>query len=108
MIPASFDYLRPSTVEDAVNALSGAGDDGKVLAGGQSLLPVLRLRMAAPALLVDLGALVQLRGIRVEDDTLVIGAMTTHATLASHPLVAEGAPLLAETAACVGDRQVRN
>lgn len=108
MIPASFDYIRPSTVEDAVNALSEAGDEGKVLAGGQSLLPVLRLRMAAPALLVDLGGLPQLRGVRADDDTLVIGAMTTHATLASHPLVVEGAPLLAQAAACVGDRQVRH
>jgi len=108
MISASFDYIRPSTVEDAVNALSEAGDEGKVLAGGQSLLPVLRLRMAAPALLVDLGGLPQLRGVRTEDDVLVIGAMTTHATLASHPSVAEGAPLLAQAAASVGDRQVRH
>jgi aerobic carbon-monoxide dehydrogenase medium subunit len=108
MIPASFDYIRPSTVEDAVGALAEAGDEGKVIAGGQSLLPVLRLRMAAPALLVDLGGLPQLRGIQVEDDTLVIGAMTTHAALASHPLVEEGAPLLAKAAASVGDRQVRH
>jgi carbon-monoxide dehydrogenase medium subunit len=100
--------MKPSTVEDAVNALADAGDEGKVLAGGQSLLPVLRLRMAAPALLIDLGGLPQLRGVRAEGDTIVIGAMTTHATLAGSPLVLRGAPLLAQAAAAVGDRQVRH
>ncbi|GIH05675.1 carbon-monoxide dehydrogenase medium subunit [Rhizocola hellebori] len=103
MIPAAFDYIRPSTVEDAVNALADAGEEGKVLAGGQSLLPVLRLRLAAPALLVDLGGLSQLRGIREDGDMLVIGAMTTHAELA-----ASSVPLLAQVAATVGDRQVRH
>ncbi|HEX6686290.1 MAG TPA: xanthine dehydrogenase family protein subunit M [Candidatus Limnocylindrales bacterium] len=108
MIPASFDYIKPSTVEDAVNALAEAGDEGKVLAGGQSLLPVLRLRMAAPALLVDLGGLPQLRGVRVEDDAVVIGAMTTHAAVASDAAVLAGAPLLAQAAGVIGDRQVRH
>jgi carbon-monoxide dehydrogenase medium subunit len=108
MIPAAFDYLRPSTVEDAITALSEAGDDGKVLAGGQSLLPVLRLRLAAPALLVDLGGLPQLRGARNEGHELVIGAMTTHAEVAASPLVRQHAPLLAQAAASIGDRQVRH
>ncbi len=103
MIPAAFDYICPSTVEDAVAALAEAGDEGKVLAGGQSLLPVLRLRLAAPSLLVDLGGLAQLRGINVVDDAYVIGAMTTHAELA-----ASDVPLLAQAAATVGDRQVRH
>ena len=103
MIPAAFDYIQPSTVQDAVNALADAGDEGKVLAGGQSLLPVLRLRLAAPALLVDLGGLSQLRGIREEGDMLVIGAMTTHAELA-----ASSVPLLSQAAVTVGDRQVRH
>ncbi len=103
MIPAAFDYIRPSTVEDAVNALADAGDEGKVLAGGQSLLPVLRLRLAAPALLVDLGGLSQLRGIREDGDMIAIGAMTTHAELA-----ASSVPLLSQAAATVGDRQVRH
>jgi aerobic carbon-monoxide dehydrogenase medium subunit len=107
MIPAAFDYVRPSTVEDAVGALAGA-DDGKVLAGGQSLIPVLRLRLAAPALLVDLGAIAELRGIRVDGDELVVGAMTTHAEVMASPLVAEHAPLLAQATAQVGDRQVRH
>jgi carbon-monoxide dehydrogenase medium subunit len=108
MIPAAFDYLRPATVEDAVAALAAAGEDAKVLAGGHSLLPVLRLRLAAPTLLVDLGGVSQLRGVRVDGDALVIGAMTTHAEVASSPEVAESASLLAQAAATIGDRQVRH
>lgn len=108
MIPVAFDYLRPSTVDDAVAALAEAGDEAKVIAGGQSLLPVLRLRLAAPSLLVDLGGMPQLHGIREEGDALVIGAMTTHDEVASSPLVLQHAPLLAKAAATVGDRQVRH
>lgn len=108
MIPAAFDYLRPATVEDAVAALAEAGEEAKVLAGGHSLLPVLRLRLAAPTLLVDLGGLAQLRGIRTDGDTLVIGAMTTHAEVAGSAEVAASAPLLAQAAATIGDRQVRH
>ena len=108
MIPVAFDYLRPSTVDEALTALRDAGDDAKVLAGGQSLVPVLRLRMAAPGLLVDLGGIGELRGVRDDRDALVIGSMTTHATLAGHPLVAEHAPLLAKAAVQIGDRQVRH
>ncbi|GAA1516380.1 xanthine dehydrogenase family protein subunit M [Dactylosporangium maewongense] len=107
MIPVAFDYLRPSTVEEAVAAL-GSSDDAKVLAGGQSLLPVLRLRLAAPALLVDLAGVPGLSGVRLDGDTLVVGAMTTHAEVASSPLVQRHAPLLAAAAATVGDRQVRH
>jgi len=108
MIPVAFDYLRPSTVEDAVAALGEAGDEAKILAGGQSLLPVLRLRLAAPSLLIDLGGLPQLRGVREEGDSLVIGAMTTHDEVASAPLVRQFAPLLATAAGTIGDRQVRH
>lgn len=107
MIPVAFDYLKPSTVQEAVAAL-GAADEAKVLAGGQSLLPVLRLRLAAPTLLVDLGAVPGLSGVRLDGDTLVVGAMTTHAEVASSPLVLRYAPLLAAAAATVGDRQVRH
>jgi carbon-monoxide dehydrogenase medium subunit len=108
MIPAAFDYLKPATVPEAVAALAGAGEDAKVLAGGHSLLPVLRLRLAAPALLVDLGGIAELRGARTDGDALVLGAMTTHAELAGSPLVVGLAPLLAQAAAKVGDRQVRH
>jgi aerobic carbon-monoxide dehydrogenase medium subunit len=108
MIPAAFDYVRPSTVDDAVAALAAAGEDGKVLAGGQSLLPVLRLRLSYPSMLVDLGGIDSLQGVRDDGDALVIGAMTTHDELLHDPLVAQHAPLLAQAAATVGDRQVRH
>jgi aerobic carbon-monoxide dehydrogenase medium subunit len=108
MIPASFDYIRPATLDDAVAALADAGDEAKVLAGGQSLLPVLRLRLAEPGLLVDLGGLDQLRKIRQDGDTLVIGSMATHAAVASSDVVGQAAGLLAQAAATIGDRQVRH
>ena len=78
MIPAKFDYVRPSSLAEAVQALAGGGDDAKVIAGGQSLLPLLRLRLAYPELLVDIGGLGELAGVRDAGDALVIGAMTTH------------------------------
>ena len=85
MIPAEFDYLRPHSVEEAVAELGRAGEDAKVLAGGQSLLPLLRLRLAYPTVLVDLGGVGELRGIREDGDELVIGAMTTHHDGAARP-----------------------
>ena len=106
MIPAAVEYTRPSTVDDALAAL--ADEDAKVLAGGQSLIPLLRLRMSAPSVLVDLGGLAELRGVREDGDALVIGAMTTHATVLRDPLVAWYAPLLAQATATVADRQVRH
>jgi aerobic carbon-monoxide dehydrogenase medium subunit len=108
VIPAAFDYTRPSTVDEAVSALGAGGEDAKVLGGGQSLLPLLRLRLAVPSVLVDLGGIADLRGIREDGDALVIGAMTTHATVLADPLVARHAPLLAQATATVADRQVRN
>jgi carbon-monoxide dehydrogenase medium subunit len=108
VIPVAFDYLRPSTVEDAIAALNDAGDEGKLLAGGMSLLPVLRLRLAAPTVLIDLNGMPQLRGVRDGGDALVIGAMTTHDEVANAALVKEHAPLLAKAARTVGDPQVRH
>jgi carbon-monoxide dehydrogenase medium subunit len=107
MIPAAFDYARPSTLDEAVRILAG-DEDAKVLAGGQSLIPLLRLRLAAPTVLVDLGGLGDLRGVREDGDALVIGAMTTHAAVLADPLVARHAPLLAQATATVADRQVRH
>jgi aerobic carbon-monoxide dehydrogenase medium subunit len=108
MIPASFDYVRPSTVDAAVAALASAGEDAKVLGGGQSLLPVLRMRLAYPSVLVDVSRVEALRGVRDDGDAIVIGAMTTHAEVLRDPLVARHAPLLGQVAATVGDRQVRH
>lgn len=106
MIPSTFEYTRPSSVEEAVAAL--ADEDAKVLAGGQSLLPLLRLRLAAPTTVVDLGGIAGLRGVREDGDDLVIGAMTTHAAIIVDPLVREHAPLLAQATETVADRQVRH
>jgi carbon-monoxide dehydrogenase medium subunit len=108
MIPAPFEYLRPSTVDEAVQALADAGEDAKVLAGGQSLIPMLRLRLSAPSVLVDLGGVAQLRGIREDGDHLVIAAMTRHCDVLADPLVRRYAPLVAQATATVADRQVRH
>ncbi len=83
MIPAQFDYLAPASVEEALAALAEHGDEAKVIAGGQSLLPVLRMRLNAPGVVIDLGKIESLRGIREDGDAIVIGAMTTHADVVS-------------------------
>jgi carbon-monoxide dehydrogenase medium subunit len=108
MIPAVVDYVKPSSVDEALSALSAGGEDAKVLAGGQSLIPLLRLRLAAPSLLVDLTGIAEMRGIREEGDSIVIGAMTTHSTVLNDPLVARYATLVAQATATVADRQVRH
>ncbi|WP_026422981.1 FAD binding domain-containing protein [Actinokineospora inagensis] len=108
MIPAAFDYTAPSTVEDAVRALAESGEDAKVIAGGQSLIPVLRMRLAAPTTLVDIGRVPELRGIRDDGDELVIGATTTHYEVQRDPLVRVHAPLLRAATDTVADPQVRH
>jgi carbon-monoxide dehydrogenase medium subunit len=108
MIPAKFDYLRPGTLDEAVHVLSNAGEEAKVIAGGQSLLPLLRLRLAYPSLLVDVGGLDDLRGVRDEGDTLLIGARTTHYQVVHDPLIAEHCGLLAQATATVADPAVRH
>jgi carbon-monoxide dehydrogenase medium subunit len=108
MIPAKFDYARPSSLAEATAALADGGDDAKVIAGGQSLLPLLRLRLAYPELLVDIGGLGELAGVRDAGDALVIGAMTTHYSLIRDPLIREHCGLIAATAATVADPAVRH
>jgi carbon-monoxide dehydrogenase medium subunit len=108
MIPGKFDYVRPDTVDDAVRALADAGDEGKVIAGGQSLLPLLRLRLAYPEVLVDVGGIDELRGVTDAGDALIIGARTTHYQLVHDPLVAEHAGLLAQATSTVADPAVRH
>jgi carbon-monoxide dehydrogenase medium subunit len=109
VIPAAFDYQAPGGVEEALTVLAGAGDrEVKVLAGGQSLLPVLRLRLAAPELIVDLGRIAELRGVRDEGDAIVIGAMTTHDDVTREPLIRQHALLLSLAAQTVADPQVRH
>ncbi|MGW3116454.1 FAD binding domain-containing protein [Streptomyces sp. NPDC001107] len=108
MIPPAFDYARPADVDEAVRTLADAGEDAKVLAGGQSLLPLLRLRLAFPELVVDVGRIPELRGVREDGDTLVIGAMTTHHDVIHDPLVRWHAGLLASATATVADPAVRH
>jgi carbon-monoxide dehydrogenase medium subunit len=108
MIPAPFAYTRPTTVDEALQAVATGGEDVKILAGGQSLIPVMRLRLAAPETVVDLTRVAELRGVREEEDAIVIGAMTTHSDVLSDPLIARYAPLIAEATETVADRQVRH
>jgi aerobic carbon-monoxide dehydrogenase medium subunit len=108
VIPAPFEYAAPTSVSEAVSALSDAGEDAKVLAGGQSLIPVLRLRLAYPSTVVDLGRVSELRGVREDGDAIVIGAMTTHADVIRDPLVQQYAPIIAQATQTVADPQVRH
>jgi carbon-monoxide dehydrogenase medium subunit len=108
MIPVAFDYSAPTTLEAALTALSDAGEDGKVLAGGQSLIPVLKLRLAAPSMVIDLGRIEELRGIRDDGDAIVIGAMTSHHEVATSPLVAQHVGLIARATRTVADPQIRH
>ena len=108
MIPAKFDYTRPSTLDEALSALASGGEDAKVIAGGQSLLPLLRLRFAYPSVLVDVGGVSSLRGVRDLGDSLEIGALTTLYELTRDPLVAAHCGLLAEAAGMIADPAVRH
>ena len=108
MIPAPFDYVAPTTVEEALAALAEAGDEAKVIAGGQSLLPVLRMRLNAPSLVIDLGRVASLRGVRDDGDGLVIGAMTTYQTLLDDPSVHEHLLLLTKATETIADPQIRH
>jgi carbon-monoxide dehydrogenase medium subunit len=108
VIPAQFEYVAPTTVEDALAALAEGGEDAKVLAGGQSLLPVLRMRLNVPSVVVDLGRIPGLRGVRDDGDAIVIGAMTTHSDVFHDPLVREHATLLCAAIEQLADPQVRH
>jgi aerobic carbon-monoxide dehydrogenase medium subunit len=108
VIPTAFDYQAPTTVDEALAALASGGDDVKVMGGGQSLLPILRMRLNAPDLLVDLSRIEALRGIRDEGDALVIGAMTPYSDVVESVLVHEHAALLAKAVTEVADPQIRH
>ena len=108
MIPAQFDYLVPKTLDEAVRLLGEHTDDAKVLAGGHSLIPAMKLRLAAPQILIDIGRIKDLSYIREEGDQIRIGAMTTYYEIESSERLREICPLLPETAAQIGDVQVRN
>ena len=107
MIPGSFAYHRPTSVKEAVGLLVQWGDDGRALAGGHSLIPMMKLRLAMPAHLVDLAGITELKGIRVEGNDVVIGAMVTQHELVGSELLSGKVPLLRETSLQVADPQVR-
>ena len=103
MIPAQFDYIAAESASHAIGLLAEHGDDAKVLAGGHSLLPMMKLRLATPELLVDIGGLDELAGVSLDGDDLVVGATTRHADLAASELARAEAPLLAYAASQVGE-----
>ena len=107
MIPAKFDYERPATVEEAL-ALLGANEDAKILAGGHSLIPAMKLRLAQPKVVIDLGRIGGLNYIREQAGRIAIGALTTHHDIEVSPLLRARCPLLTEVAPQIGDVQVRN
>jgi carbon-monoxide dehydrogenase medium subunit len=108
MIPAAFDYMTPASLDEAVRALTSHGEDAKLLAGGHSLLPLMKLRLASPRLLIDLSKIPGLSGITEDRDKITIGALTTHYQIESSELLKEKCPLLSQTARAIGDVQVRN
>ena len=108
MNPSQFAYQRAGSVEEAIALLEEHGENAKLIAGGHSLLPIMKLRLAEPETLVDIGHIPELRGVRQADGEIAIGALTTHHQIASATEVRSAVPLLADTAARVGDRQVRN
>jgi aerobic carbon-monoxide dehydrogenase medium subunit len=108
MIPASFEYQSAKSLDEALRLLGRHGDEAKILAGGHSLLPMMKLRLAAPRYVIDIGHVKGLDYIREEGNQIAIGALATHAQVAASELLREKCPLLPETAAQIGDMQVRN
>ncbi len=108
MIPAAFDYVRATSVDDAIRLLGEHGEDAKLLAGGHSLIPMMKLRLAAPAVLIDIAGIPQLDGITVSGNRVTIGALTKHAALAANDDLRENAGALYDAANDLGDPQVRN
>ncbi len=108
MIPTTFDYQRATSLDDAIAKLTAAGGDAKLLAGGHSLVPLMKLRLSEPKSLVDIGRLKDLAGVREKDGAIQIGAATTHHEVATSALLKGQCPMLAEAAGEIGDQQVRN
>jgi len=108
MIPAAFDYFRPTSVDEALALLEQYKSDAKLLAGGHSLIPLMKLRLAQPRYVIDLGRLRELEYVRESGDHVLIGAMTRHVSIETSDLLQHRCPLLAETASRIGDAQVRN
>ncbi len=108
MFPASFGYFAARSLEEALELLTKHGEEAKLLAGGHSLIPAMKLRLASPRYLIDIGQVPGLSGVRVDGESLAIGALTVHADVASSEIVRQRLPGLAEAASVIGDAQVRN
>jgi carbon-monoxide dehydrogenase medium subunit len=108
MIPVAFDYARPRSLDEALGLLATHGEDAKLLAGGHSLIPAMKLRLAQPKVLIDIGGIGDLRSINQQDGKIAIGALTTHYEIESSDLLKQSCPLLPEVAGKIGDMQVRN
>jgi aerobic carbon-monoxide dehydrogenase medium subunit len=108
VIPTPFDYQRASSLDDALSKLAAAGGEGKLLAGGHSLVPLMKLRLSEPKVLIDIARIPGLSGVREKNGRIEIGAGTTHADVASSSLLREKCPMVADAAAEIGDPQVRN
>ncbi|MBM2803275.1 MAG: Xanthine dehydrogenase family protein subunit [Deltaproteobacteria bacterium] len=108
MIPASFDYIAPKSLAEALRALADHGEDAQILAGGHSLLPLMKLRLANPTLLIDVSKIAGLTEVRQQGDKIIIGALATHYQIESSELLKKSCPLLGQTARVIGDVQVRN
>jgi carbon-monoxide dehydrogenase medium subunit len=108
MIPAPFEYVRATSLDDAVAKLKAAGSGAKLIAGGHSLVPLMKLRLSEPSVLIDVGRIPDLAGIRERDGKIVIGAATVHSEVAASSLLRERCPVVAEAAGMIGDPQVRN
>src|SRR6516164_3725601 len=107
MIPGAFAYHRPTSVKEAISLLAQFGEEGRALAGGHSLIPMMKLRLATPENLVDLAGVAELKGIRADGGDIVIGAMTTQHDLIASELLSVKIPLLRETSLVIADPQVR-
>src|SRR5258708_33978070 len=101
MIPAAFDYVRPSSLSEALDLLAKHGDDAKVLAGGHSLIPAMKLRLSQPKILIDIGRIADLRSVNQQNGKIAIGALTTHYEIESSDLLKRSCPLLPELAGCI-------
>lgn len=108
MIPSTFSYVQAHSVEEAIRLLQESDGEGKLLAGGHSLVPLLKFRLTTPGTLIDIGEIPELRGVRKEGNRIIIGAMTTYRQVLSDPLVAQHLPVLAQAIGQIGDIQIRN
>ena len=108
MIPGKFDYYRPGSVDEALALLDAHADDGKILAGGHSLVPMMKLRFAEPAHLIDINAIAEIKGVRADGGDIVIGAATTQAEALADGTLTGSCPIIAEAIAAIADPQVRN